>query len=103
MPEDEQNQTEVHSTATTTITGGTSSVVVCPDAHQKETILYGLITIAVIGIIMLGAIGCFSVYLQTLDPPREAGSSVGALRENVMAIVSGVMGALIMKAKGNAA
>lgn len=84
----------------TSMTTTTLTQTVAPDAHQLETIIKILGWLAGACIIGLIVIGGFSIYLQTMTPPREAGSSVGALRENIMAILSGVTGALIMKARG---
>jgi hypothetical protein len=79
--------TQSTTTVTTTAAG--------PDAVEKQTILKGLIGLAVLLVLILGTIGGFSLYLQMMPDPREPGSGVGALRENVMAILSMIMGALI--------
>jgi len=75
--------------------------VVRADTHEKETILRILGALAGICVFGLVVIGAFSIWLQTMQPPREAGSSVGALRENIMSVLSAIVGALIMKAKAS--
>lgn len=67
---------------------------------ERQTVIWILGTIAMLCILSLGAIGVFSIQLAALDPPREAGSSVGALRENIMSVLATIIGALAMKAKG---
>ena len=85
---------------------------------QWNTLLIGLLLIAGLLVCGLIGIGLFSVYLRTLTGldqatqhlipmPQEAGSSVGALRENLMyalsTILGGLMAALVNSIKGKAA
>ena len=87
------------------------TTVIPSDGHEREMVLWILALIAGLCVIGLSAIGVFSIQLQLLTTvdkynhivpsPREAGASVGALRENIMSVLSGIVGALIMKAKGS--
>jgi hypothetical protein len=62
-------------------------------AQQVDRILRTLAVFGAICLIGIVSIGLFSIYLRTLNPPQEAGGSVGAIRENLMFVIGTIVGA----------
>lgn len=83
-------------TSTTTTTTGTRTEAGVPGIGAVMTILGVVAVICALGLVVIGS---FSIYLQTLEPAREAGSSVGAVRENLMNVLTTIVGAFAIKAK----
>ncbi len=94
---------ETATTPATTTSVTTSAPVVSVETSGKEemsAIMKILGAIAVICAFGIVGIGFLSVYLRLLDPPQEAGASVGAIRENLSALLGVIVGAFVMKVKG---